>query len=147
MIQPRVHRPSSMLLPAKRNNTLRCSFSRPKTSSTPTECRSLTAYRYNLGQPAKFHATTLIFRLSPPPSPPSNPWRCIFLLGASSHLGYDKAFLFGSGGQLGITEFSWNPTDKTGDPTQSECQANFPGRRCFGQQFVPFVTADYWIPQ
>ncbi|CBN78765.1 conserved unknown protein [Ectocarpus siliculosus] len=57
-----------------------------------------------------------------------------------------SAFLFGSGGQLGITEFSWNPTDKTGDPTQSECRANFPGRRCFGQQFVPFVTADNWIP-
>ncbi|CAN0149549.1 unnamed protein product [Ectocarpus sp. 12 AP-2014] len=58
-----------------------------------------------------------------------------------------SAFMFGSGGQLGITEFSWNPTDKTGDHTRSECQANFPGRRCFGQQFVPFVTADYWIPQ
>lgn len=54
-----------------------------------------------------------------------------------------KAALFGNGGKVGITEFSWNPTNMKAFTTRAECQKQ--GVTCFRQN-PGMGSPDYFIP-
>lgn len=61
--------------------------------------------------------------------------------------GYKKATLFDAGGQVAITEFSWNPTDMYGNSSKEICLEYYNVPKCWGQRIATGVDPKYWIPQ
>lgn len=57
----------------------------------------------------------------------------------------EKAALFSSGGQVGITEFSWNPTNMTEYRNVDACERDWGKDRCFGQKAPDDKT--YHVPK
>lgn len=72
-----------------------------------------------------------------------------------------QATLFGAGGKVGITEFSWNPTTMFGrkehqlayPATEADaiamhekCQADYGVPKCLAQLEYPEVSPAYFIP-
>lgn len=62
-------------------------------------------------------------------------------------LGMQKATIFENGGNIAITEFSWNPTDMYGNSSESICEEYYNVPKCYGQRSAPGVDPKYWIPQ
>ncbi|CAM9435662.1 unnamed protein product, partial [Pylaiella littoralis] len=59
----------------------------------------------------------------------------------------ESATIFENGGNIAITEFSWNPTDMYGNSSESICEEYYNVPKCYGQRSAPGVDPKYWIPQ
>ena len=59
--------------------------------------------------------------------------------------GGGKAALFANGGKVGITEFSWNPTNMKAFTSKAECKKDNKGEACFRQN-PGRGSQDYFIP-